>query len=103
MTFEPQNELERSLVRASSDPAHRPQFYRLLAESDLFVIQEGVPPPATHQRITLPESMTIQLRKIEFRGRSASCGSAGQPGACSERLAPTLKPIHVRRKPSADG
>jgi hypothetical protein len=69
LSFEPQNELERSLVRASSDPAHRPQFYRVLAESDMFVIQEGVPLPVTHQRITLPEPMQIQLRKIEFQGK----------------------------------
>jgi len=28
MTIEPENELEKSLVQAATDPSHRPQFYK---------------------------------------------------------------------------
>ena len=41
MNFTPTNELERSLVLAANDPAARPQFYKLLLESQLFVL---IPP-----------------------------------------------------------
>jgi hypothetical protein len=39
--FDPNNDLERSLVKASTDTSHRPQFYRDLLLSDIFVINEG--------------------------------------------------------------
>ena len=38
MAFEPENDLERALMRAPSEPAARPEFYRLLLESPLFVL-----------------------------------------------------------------
>jgi type III secretion system (T3SS) SseB-like protein len=39
--FTPENDLERSLVKAATDPSHRPQFYRDLLASDIFVISSG--------------------------------------------------------------
>lgn len=69
MPFEPQNPLESSLVKAAGDPAHRPQFYRDLVQSDLFVIQEGAPPASTHERIVLAANTTIQLRNVDVEGR----------------------------------
>jgi hypothetical protein len=41
MGFDPQNELERSLMKAARDPAYRPQVYRDLVKSDIFIIEEG--------------------------------------------------------------
>ena len=38
MTFVPENDLEYALMRAAKDPAARPEFYRLLLSSDLFII-----------------------------------------------------------------
>ena len=38
MSFQPQNKLERSLMKAAEDPAHHPQFYKDLIESDVFII-----------------------------------------------------------------
>ncbi|HEX7239389.1 MAG TPA: SseB family protein [Longimicrobiaceae bacterium] len=52
MPFEPQNELERSLVRAATDPAHRARFYRDLLEADLYVIDEGPPPEQPGWRVS---------------------------------------------------
>jgi hypothetical protein len=54
---EPLNPLERSLVAAATDPAARPQFYRDLASSDLFVIQEPDTPP-----------QQLNIRPIEVNG-----------------------------------
>src|SRR4051794_29486133 len=68
MAFEPQNDLERSLMRASSDPAHRPQFYRDFAASQVFVIDDGG--PATREgETTLQEGRTLRLRTIELEGK----------------------------------
>ncbi len=41
MSFEPVNDLERSLVKAAVDPAYRPQFYRDLLGAELFMPQDG--------------------------------------------------------------
>jgi hypothetical protein len=38
--FTPANELEETLVRAATDPAARPEFYRRLLAADLFVLTE---------------------------------------------------------------
>jgi type III secretion system (T3SS) SseB-like protein len=38
MSFEAENDLERALMRAPNDPSARPEFYRLLMDSTLFVI-----------------------------------------------------------------
>lgn len=69
MSFEPENDLERSLVKAASDPAHRPQFYRDLIEADIFVIQHGKRPPEGAERVTLDEGMQIQIANIEYQGK----------------------------------
>jgi hypothetical protein len=38
MTFEPENPLEKALVRATGDVSTRPEFYRLLMASNIFAI-----------------------------------------------------------------
>lgn len=67
MTFQPQNRLEESLIKASTDPAHRPQFYKDLVEHDLFIIEEG-PPPEMSGRRMLAEGYELNLRHIEWNG-----------------------------------
>lgn len=69
MSFEPTNDLERSLMKAASDPAHRPQFYRDLVQSDIFIVQHGKRPPEKHGRVTLDEGMQIQIENIEYQGK----------------------------------
>jgi hypothetical protein len=49
MTFEPENALEQALQRAMTEPAVRPEFYRLLLEANLYIIgqmAEGAPAQA---------------------------------------------------------
>ena len=67
--FEPQNDLERSLMKAAADPAHRPQFYRDLAQSEVFVIQHGVAVPRKAGRVTLQQGMTLDIQNIQHEGR----------------------------------
>jgi len=42
-TFKPTNKLEEILVAACTDPSARPEFYRLLFESELFMLTPEVP------------------------------------------------------------
>lgn len=69
MSFEPQNDLERSLVKAATDPAHRPQFYRDFMASDIFIIQHGKQPPDRDGRTVLQEGQNIHIRNIEHNGK----------------------------------
>src|SRR5215218_827376 len=69
MAFEPENDLERSLMRASSDPAHRPQFYDDFAASRIFVINHGEP-LAGEGETTLQEDRSLRLQAIERDGKS---------------------------------
>lgn len=69
MSFEPQNDLERSLAKAASDPAHCPQFYKDLSQSDIFIVQHGKQPPAQHTKTTLAEGTMIQIQNIEHNGK----------------------------------
>lgn len=69
MSFDPENDLERSLVNAANDPAFAPQFYKDLARADLFIIQHGQQSPGKAERtITLKEGETIQIQNIEYKG-----------------------------------
>lgn len=69
MTFDPQNDLERSLVKAATDPAHRPQFYRDLVGADVFIIQHGVKPPSGPERKVVSSGESIQIQNIEMNGK----------------------------------
>lgn len=40
MSEDPSNALEMALIKAADDPAQRPEFYRLLLESEVFVLGE---------------------------------------------------------------
>jgi hypothetical protein len=67
MEFEPQNDFERSLVRATSDAALRPQFYRDFCAATVYVVQAGTPPVPAGET-TLREGQTLRLQSWEFNG-----------------------------------
>ena len=69
MSFSPENILEESLIKASADPAHRPQFYKDLCEADLFIIQHGEAPPKENKRVTLEEGMSVSIQNIDHNGK----------------------------------
>ena len=68
MTFQPQNTLERSLVQAAEDPAHRPQFIKDFTESDIFIVQYG-PPPKQSGTARVEEGFQLEIQHIEFNGK----------------------------------
>lgn len=67
--FEPNNDLERSLVKASSDTSHRPQFYRDLLVSDIFVINEGGESLEIENGV-VQQGGTIQLQSLQRDGEN---------------------------------
>jgi hypothetical protein len=69
MSFEPQNDLERSLINAANDPAHRPQFYKDFVKSDIFVIHHGKRPPEKDGKLTLDEGADLQTPTMQFHGK----------------------------------
>jgi hypothetical protein len=69
MSFEPENDLERSLLMAANDPAYRPQFYKAFVKSDIFVIHQGKRPPEKDGRLTLDEEADLQTPTMQFHGK----------------------------------
>ncbi len=68
MPYEPANELERSFLRAASDPAHRPQFHRDLLSADVFACQRGIPPSSGRVvDISIEEKMQLPVWEVEGR------------------------------------
>jgi hypothetical protein len=71
--FEPENDLERSFVRAASEPAHRSDFFRALMDAQIFLALEftGAPPVAeSGGEMTLPKGTTLHLRSLTKGGQS---------------------------------
>jgi hypothetical protein len=69
MTFVPQNDLERSLVQAAKDPSHVPQFYRVLAKSEVLVLSADPPSVRPAGWVNTEADTTIRLRHMEFDGK----------------------------------
>jgi hypothetical protein len=67
--FIPENDLERSLAKAATDPAHRPQFYQDFVKADIFVIQHGFVPEKTG-RSTLEQGMELKIAPFDMNGKS---------------------------------
>ena len=62
----PQNKLEQALVAAATDAAARPNFYKVLAESEVLVAYVGEAPPITNGVVT--EATSLSLPNIEIQG-----------------------------------
>jgi hypothetical protein len=58
--FVPENRLEEALMAAATDPSGRPDFYRELQRSELYVITDG-PAPSRPTRTTLEEDASVRL------------------------------------------
>lgn len=67
--FEPENPLERALVRAMQDAAARPEFYRLLMASNLFVVGEAGRPMPHDGPAELQTDDVLKLAFVERDGR----------------------------------
>ena len=69
MSFVPENDLEKALMRAPNEPAARPEFYRLLLESDLYVIGQVEGRAPGEGRHTVAAGERLQLMSSEAKGQ----------------------------------
>jgi SseB protein C-terminal domain/SseB protein N-terminal domain len=71
MAFVPENALESALMHAAKDAAARPEFYRLLLESDLLVLgRVARATPGTDGPTVLPGD-SLQIVSAEINGRTS--------------------------------
>ena len=63
--FEPENDIERLLMRASAEPAERPAFARALMDAEIFLVlvPEGGDPiiPGPDGKVVIPEGTKMIL------------------------------------------
>jgi type III secretion system (T3SS) SseB-like protein len=69
MSFVPQNELEELLIRAASEPSARPEFYRFLFESDLYVIGEIRSTTPQRSGIAANAGDQLMIASVEYNNR----------------------------------
>jgi hypothetical protein len=67
MTFQPENALEKTLQRAMREPEARPEFYRLLLESELFVIGQIASPEGGEA--TAQTGGRLMIATLPYQGR----------------------------------
>lgn len=67
MSFEPQNAFEETLIKAATDPAERPQFYRELLEAEVLIVRGG-PPTGETGETTLTEGMQLEIQQLDING-----------------------------------
>ncbi len=72
--FEAENDLEHSLMTASNDPSHRPQFYRDLLLSMIYVINAG-DESLDIQNGVLQQGSNIQMQSWQRDGEDLFCPS----------------------------
>ena len=68
MTFNPENDLERALQRAMAEPALRPEFYRQLLDSKLFIIGQ-IGRAAGEEDKTAPANDRLMIATLSHEGR----------------------------------
>ncbi len=66
MDFLPVNDLEKILIKASTEVEARPEFYKQLKKSDLFVIGEGAEPD---ENGVIKQGTSISMQNVEIEGK----------------------------------
>ena len=67
MAFVAVNKLEESLMQAATDPAHRPQFYRDLVSSDIYVPQPGTDPGGRTGEVAIKPGDQIRIGTVAIQ------------------------------------
>jgi hypothetical protein len=65
--FEPQNQLERSLMKAATEPEHRAQFYRDLIESEILILPVGELPEIHNGAVQTGTKLALQHLEADDR------------------------------------
>ncbi len=68
--FKPENALERSLVRATLNPVHRPAFYREFARATVFLVHHGPRPREADGAVTLKRGAVLRIAPVKVDGKS---------------------------------
>lgn len=71
MAFAPENALENALMRAAREPAARPEFYRLLLESDLLVLGRIARAAPGTEGPTVHPGDSLQIASAQINGRTS--------------------------------
>jgi hypothetical protein len=69
--FQPENELERSLIRATADPASQPEFLQRLLEAQVFIAlvpSGGTITPGADGNAIIPAGTKLELRGVQRGG-----------------------------------
>src|SRR5262245_39512721 len=69
--FEPENDIEHALVRASHEPSERPAFVRALMDAQVFVVltvEGGAIAPGPDGTATIPEGATLTMEGVQGDG-----------------------------------
>jgi len=69
VTFTPENDLESALMRAAKEPAARPEFYRLLLSSDLFIIASVRGRKLSGAASSIEPGEQIEIARGEMNGK----------------------------------
>lgn len=65
--FEPENEIERLMVSAASDPKAAEEFYKALPEAEIYLLTpEAIMTPGRRREMKYNEAMNIAT--VEFQG-----------------------------------
>jgi hypothetical protein len=70
MSFVPGNRLEDAMMRAASDTAARTEFYRLLLDSELFVIGNIKGDDPDKPELALAEAEGLSIETIAYEGKT---------------------------------
>lgn len=65
MAFEAQNALEGSPIKAATNPAYRPQFYREFGQSDILIVRQGSSGAGRSAENSNPTSIDITHVEID--------------------------------------
>lgn len=72
LLFEPENDLERSLMRAATDKAYRPEFLRGLMEAEIFVVLlpvGGAISAGADGKAVVPAGVKLELGSVRHDGQ----------------------------------
>lgn len=111
----PENPLEEALVAASTQPEARPEFYRLMLESPLYLIDDRPADAARSDTKVLEQDTRLQLQVIDIDGvqhvpifssatrlHEATGGNRGHLAIQGREMLQMLRGAHLVLNPGAE-
>ena len=95
--FEPENDIERALMRAAHEPAERSAFARALMDAQIFVVltaENGSIVPGPDGTATVTEGTTLKLANAQH-GEEKLIAFFTSPARAKAWFADDLSLIHI--------